>query len=73
MFHLGIFLFDKCQVRDKVKTFVRRAQKEFGLSIKKMRSNNETEFKNTQVEEFLDEEGLKHEFSTPYTPKKWCS
>ena len=62
------FLFDKCQVRDKVKTFVRRTQKEFGLSIKKMRSDNGTEFKNTQVEEFLDEEGIKHEFSTPYTP-----
>jgi hypothetical protein len=50
------FLFDKCQVRDKVKTFVRRAQKEFGLPIKKIRSNNGTKFKNTQVEEFLNEE-----------------
>ena len=29
------FLFDKCQVRDKVKTFVRRAQKEFGLPSRK--------------------------------------
>ena len=64
------FLFDKCQVRDKVKTFVRRAQKKFGLPIKKMRSDNVTEFKNTQVEEFLDEEGIKHEFSTPYTPQQ---
>ena len=27
------FLYDKCQVRDKVKTFVRRAQKEFGLDV----------------------------------------
>ena len=67
---MGIFLFDKCQVRDKVKTFVRRAQKEFGLPIKKMRSGNETKFKNTQVEEFLDEEGIKHEFSTLYTPQQ---
>jgi len=64
------FLFDKCQVRDKVKTFVRRAQKEFGLPIKKMRSENETKFKNTQVEDFLDEEGIKHEFSSPYTPQQ---
>jgi hypothetical protein len=23
------------------------------------------------VEDFLDEEGIKHEFSTPYTPTKW--
>jgi transposase InsO family protein len=63
------FLFDKCQVRDNVKTFVRRAQKEFGLPIKKVRSDNGIKFKNTQVEEFLDEEGIKHEFSSPYTPQ----
>jgi transposase InsO family protein len=55
------FLFDKCQVRDKVKTTVKRAQKEFDLPIKKVRSDNGTEFNNTQVEEFLDEEGIKHD------------
>ena len=64
------FLYDKCQVQEKVKIFVRRAQKEFGLSIKKVRSDNGTEFKNTLVEEFLAEEGIKHEFSTPYTPQQ---
>jgi hypothetical protein len=58
------------QVQEKVKIFIRRAQKEFSLSIKKVRSDNGTEFKNTQVEEFLDEEGTKHEFSTPYTPQQ---
>jgi transposase InsO family protein len=63
------FLFDKYQVKDKVKTIVRRAQKEFDHLIKKIRSDNGSEFKNTQVEEFLDEEGIKHEFSTPYTPQ----
>jgi hypothetical protein len=61
------FVYDKCQVQDKLKTFIRRAQKEFGLPIKKVRSDNGTKFKNTQVEEFLNEEGIKHEFSTPYT------
>ena len=64
------FLYDKCQVQEKVKIFVRRAQKEFGLPIKKVRSDNGTEFKNTLVEEFLDEEDIKHEFSTPYTPQQ---
>jgi hypothetical protein len=53
-----------------VKTFVRKVQKEFSLPIKKMRSDNGTEFKNTQVEEFLDEEGIKHEFLSPYTPQQ---
>ena len=63
-------MFDKCQVGDKVKTFVRRAQKEFGLPIKKIRSDNGTEFKNTKVEEFLDEEDIKHDFSTPHTSQQ---
>ena len=58
------FIYDKSQVQEKVKIFVRRAQREFGLPIKKMRSDNGTEFKNILVEEFLDDEGIKHEFST---------
>ena len=63
------FVYDKSQVQEKVKIFVRRAQREFGLPIKKMRSDNGIEFKNTLIEEFLDDEGIKHEFSTPYTPQ----
>jgi transposase InsO family protein len=38
--------------------------------LKKIRSDNGSEFKNLQVEEFLEEEGIKHEFSTPYTPQQ---
>ena len=63
-------MHDKCQVQEKVKIFIRRAQKVFGLPIKKVRSDNGTKFKNTLVEEFLDEEGIKHEFSTLYTPQQ---
>jgi hypothetical protein len=37
--------------------------------VKKIRSNNGSEFKNLQVEEFLEEEGIKHEFSAAYTPQ----
>jgi transposase InsO family protein len=35
-----------------------------------VRSDNGSEFRNTSVEEFLDEEGIKHEFSAPYTPQQ---
>jgi hypothetical protein len=49
---------------------MRRAQNEFELKIKKVRSDNGTEFKNTGVEEFLGEEEIKHEFSVPYTPQQ---
>jgi transposase InsO family protein len=38
--------------------------------VKKIRSDNESEFKNLQVEEYLEEEGIKHEFSAPYTPQQ---
>jgi transposase InsO family protein len=40
------------------------------LIIKKIRSNNGTEFKNSQIEGFCDKEGIKHEFSSPYTPQQ---
>jgi hypothetical protein len=49
---------------------LRRDQIEFGLRIKKIRSNNGTEFKNSQIQGFLEEEGIKHEFSSPYTPQQ---
>ena len=57
------FVYDKSEVQGKVKTFTRRAQREFELPIKKVQSDNGTEFRNTNVKEFLDEEGIKHEFS----------
>jgi hypothetical protein len=46
-----------------VKKFIRRVQNEFELKVKNIRSGNVSEFRNTQVEEFLDEEGIKHELS----------
>jgi hypothetical protein len=49
---------------------LRRAQNEFGLRIKKIRSDNGTEFKNSQIEGFLEDEGIKHEFFSPYTPQQ---
>jgi transposase InsO family protein len=53
-----------------LKKFFRRAQNEFDAKIKKIRSDNDTEFKNTQVEDFLDEEGIKHVFLAPYIPQQ---
>jgi hypothetical protein len=35
--------------------------------VKKIKSDNGSEFKNLQVKEYL-EEGIKHELSAPYTP-----
>jgi hypothetical protein len=49
---------------------LRRAQNEFRLRIKKIRSDNGMEFKNSQIECFVEDEGIKHEFSSPYTPQQ---
>jgi transposase InsO family protein len=38
--------------------------------LKKVRSDNGSEFKNTNVEEFCDEKGIKHEFSTTYATEQ---
>ena len=64
------FLQDKSETQGTLKRFLRRAQNEFELKVKKIRSDNGSEFKNLQVEEFLEEEGIKHEFSAPYTPQQ---
>jgi transposase InsO family protein len=64
------FLQDKSETQEVLKKFLRRAQNEFDAKVKKIRSDNGTEFKNTQVEDFLDEEGIKHEFLAPYTPQQ---
>jgi transposase InsO family protein len=64
------FLQDKSETQGTLKRFLRRAQNEFELKVKKIRSDNGSEFKNLQVEEYLEEEGVKHEFSAPYTPQQ---
>jgi transposase InsO family protein len=64
------FLHDKDITCDIFKSFVRRVENEFEQKLKKVRSGNGSEFKNINVEEFCDEKGIKHEFSTTYTPEQ---
>jgi hypothetical protein len=59
----------KVKTQDVLKKFLRLSQNEFDAKVKKIRSDNGTEFKNTQVEDFLDEECIKHEFLAHYTPQ----
>ena len=41
------------------------------MKIKKVQNDNGTEFKNTNVDTFLDEEWISHEFSAMYTPQQY--
>ena len=67
---LVFFLLDKADTYDTFKKFITRAENEFELKVKKVRSDNGSEFRNTRVEEWCDEKGIKHEFSTKYTPEQ---
>jgi transposase InsO family protein len=64
------FLQDKSETQEILKLFLRWAQNEFELKVKKIRSDNGFEFKNLQVKEYLEEGGIKHEFFAPYTPQQ---
>jgi hypothetical protein len=59
------FLQYKGETQQVLKKFLMGAQIEFDAKVKRIRSNNGTEFKNTQVENYLDEECIKYEFSAP--------
>jgi hypothetical protein len=58
-------LQDKDETQEVLKIFLKRAQNKFDVKVNRIRNDNDTEFKNTQVEDYLNEEGIKHEFSPP--------
>jgi transposase InsO family protein len=62
-----LFLGDKSKTVEIFKTFTRRAQQEYNSPIVKTRSDNRSEFKNMNIKDWCDKEGVKHEFSTTYT------
>jgi hypothetical protein len=62
-------LHDKSETQEVIKKFLKRAQNEFDAKVKKVRSDIGSEFKNIEVEDYLNQEGIKHEFLAPYTPQ----
>jgi transposase InsO family protein len=63
------FFVDKSDVFTTFKTFIKRIHNEFEITIKKVRSDNGSEFKNTKINELCDEFGIRHQFSAKYTPQ----
>jgi transposase InsO family protein len=64
-----VFLVDKSDVFATFKSFIKRVHNEFETTIKKVRSDNGSEFKNTRIDELCDEFDIRHQFSAKYTPK----
>jgi transposase InsO family protein len=64
------FLHDKSIVAELFKKFAKRAQNEFSCNLVKIRSDNGSEFKNTNIEDYCDDLGNKHELSATYSPQQ---
>nr|ABA97851.1 retrotransposon protein, putative, Ty1-copia subclass [Oryza sativa Japonica Group] len=64
------FLHDKSIVAELFKKFAKRAQNEFSCTLVKIRSDNGSEFKNTNIKDYCDDLGIKHELSATYSPQQ---
>jgi hypothetical protein len=67
---LGCYFYTKNHRPKRPKGILEMGSKRVRIENQKIRSDNRTKFKNSQIEGFLEDEGIKHEFSSPYTPQQ---
>jgi transposase InsO family protein len=60
---------DKSDVFATFNSFVKGIHNEFETTIKRVRSDNGSEFKNTRIDELCDEFGIRHRLLAKYTPE----
>ena len=60
---------DKSDVFATFKSFVKGIHNEFKITIKRVRSDNGSEFKNIRIDELCDEFGIRYQFLAKYTPQ----
>lgn len=66
----AILLHNKGETTQKLKYFIKEAINQFDTPIKIIRTDNDTEFLNDELQKFLKELGIKHQLSCPYTPQQ---
>ncbi|KAJ9536569.1 hypothetical protein OSB04_un000268, partial [Centaurea solstitialis] len=64
------FLRAKSDAADLIIAFIKHIQVLLGGQVKKLRSDNGTEFRNAKLQSFLEEVGISHNFSTVRTPQQ---
>nr|GEW29112.1 hypothetical protein [Tanacetum cinerariifolium] len=64
------FLVTKDETSPILKTFITGLENQLSLKVKVIRSDNGTEFKNSDLNQFCGIKGIKREFSVPRTPKQ---
>jgi len=66
-----VFFFKKkSETQQTVIKFSNEVQRQREAKIMMIRSDNGTEFKNYTLDEFLSDEGIKHQYSAAYTPQQ---
>ena len=63
-----MFLANKDYAIDAFWIFYKKVQNEKGYSITCIRSNHDGEFENHAFENFCNDFGIEHQFSSPMTP-----
>nr|GEW22919.1 reverse transcriptase domain-containing protein [Tanacetum cinerariifolium] len=61
----------KSDTTDSIISFIKKMENLNEVKVKKLRSNNETEFRNLKLEEFSDEKGVSQNLSSHCTPKQY--
>jgi IS30 family transposase len=64
------FLKSKEDTHKEFIIFAKQAERDLGCEIKAIRTDNGSEFKNYSMRDFIEDEGIKHQFSAPYTPQQ---
>nr|GEV73266.1 hypothetical protein [Tanacetum cinerariifolium] len=64
------FLTTKNETSPILKTFITGLENQLSLKVKVIRSDNGTEFKNHDLNQFCGRKGIKREFSVPRTPQQ---
>ncbi|KAJ9561267.1 hypothetical protein OSB04_006427 [Centaurea solstitialis] len=70
---LDMLHMDLCgpmRVQNLIIAFIKRIQVLLGRQVKKLRSDNGTEFRNVKLQSFLEEVGISHNFSAVFTPQQ---
>ena len=64
------FFKTKDETQQTVIDFSNEVQRQHNVPILAIRSDNGSEFKNYTLNEFLSEEGIRHQYSAAYTPQQ---
>ncbi|KAI3786627.1 hypothetical protein L1987_40450 [Smallanthus sonchifolius] len=64
-----MFLKEKSETFEYVEILITKLESLYKLKVRRIRSDNGTEFKNHLMETFCQKLGIHHEFSAPYVPQ----